>query len=234
MKQFFADCARALCYFLLYVGVQILLTIASLCIVSICYAFAGGTSQDSLLFAQELVVERPCLLLVFSLGVQLALLYGLFHARGTTLGAQADFAPLAFWKKLLCFVSGAALNFAVSFVLSQLSLPQALLESYEAQSALLTLESAPMRFLGVVIAAPLLEEITFRGLMQSRLQRVMPVFVAALLQSAVFGLMHGTPVWMAYGFVCGLVFSLARCTAKSTHASLAMHMGFNLIGFLGL
>ena len=234
MKQFFANCARALCYFLLYLGAQILVTIISLCVACMAYMVFGDARQNPLLFAQELIVNRPCLLLVFALGVQLALLYGLFHARGTTLGVQADFAPLAFWKKILCFFFGMALNFAVSFALSHLPLPQALLESYNAQSALLTLEPMPMRFVGVVIAAPLAEEITFRGLMQSRLQRVMPIFVATLLQSTVFGLMHGTPVWMAYGFVCGLVFSLARCTAKSTHASLAMHMGFNLIGFLGL
>ena len=57
-------------------------------------------------------------------------------------------------------------------------------------------------------AGPLAEELTFRGVIQTRLERAMPPWLALVLQAAIFGLVHGTPIQMVYAFLMGLALRL--------------------------
>ena len=59
-------------------------------------------------------------------------------------------------------------------------------------------------WISVVIMAPLVEELTFRGFMYTRLKQGMPKWIAIIVTSLIFGCVHGTIIWAMYTFVFSL------------------------------
>lgn len=133
-------------------------------------------------------------------------------------------------RAALLVVCGAAFNIALTLGISLL--PAAWLESYNAASQAALGKPTLMTLLLTVLAAPLTEEAVFRGLVYGRFRRAMPKWVAILLSSGLFGLLHGQPLWMAYAFVMGCIF----CAVYERHGTLLapvlVHMSFNGASFL--
>ena len=80
--------------------------------------------------------------------------------------------------------------------------------------------------------APVLEEIVFRGLVYTRLKKGMPAIVAAVLTSLLFGIMHGTIIWVIYAFVLGMVMTWVFERYQSLAANIIFHFTFNLMGLV--
>ena len=81
---------------------------------------------------------------------------------------------------------------------------------------------------------PLAEELTFRGVIQTRLERAMPPWLALVLQAAIFGLVHGTPIQMVYAFLMGLAFGFLRRRTGSILPGFAAHAAFNAMKAVGV
>lgn len=120
-----------------------------------------------------------------------------------------------------------ALYLAVTLVMSML--PARLLEDYNDASAGLE-EASAAAFLCVAVVSPIVEEVVFRGLIMTRLARVVRPMTAVLLSAAVFGLCHGELVWFCYAFVLGVVFGWMDMRARSILPSMLAHITFNTIG----
>lgn len=114
----------------------------------------------------------------------------------------------------------------ITFALDILPISEEVWEEYN-QSASMIDSAGLIPMLSTVIFAPIAEETVFRGLVYTRLKRAMPAWVAAILQAAVFGALHGQILWVAYAFVMGLVLAAIvestgsllralRCTYAST------------------
>uniref|UniRef100_UPI004056AF57 CPBP family intramembrane glutamic endopeptidase n=1 Tax=Acetatifactor sp. TaxID=1872090 RepID=UPI004056AF57 len=86
--------------------------------------------------------------------------------------------------------------------------------------------------LAQVVAAPVVEEVIFRGLMLSRLRKGMPTIVAVLITSVIFGLIHGQILWMAYTFVLGLIFAAVAIKTNSILSTILLHAVFNGAGVI--
>ena len=110
-------------------------------------------------------------------------------------------------------------------------LPESWLESYMDASAALN-QSGIIMTIATVIVAPIVEEVIFRGLIQTRLNRVFPGWLAVLLSALLFGVCHGQIVWMGYAFVLGVLFGFLDLAARSIWPSLIAHVIFNGIGQL--
>jgi membrane protease YdiL (CAAX protease family) len=90
----------------------------------------------------------------------------------------------------------------------------------------------------VIVAAPLGEELFFRGLLYQGLRRRFSVWPAAILSGAFFGLVHLggaaffliVPSLAAVGIGLALVFERRR----SLLASMAAHAAFNVVGYLAI
>lgn len=94
-------------------------------------------------------------------------------------------------------------------------------------------------FLGVVIVAPVVEELLFRGALLRALQRRFTVPVAVFVSAAVFAAVHVlgdpgsypyVPAWLLLGLVSGW----AASRSGNLSRSVLLHMGFNLIAALAL
>ena len=133
---------------------------------------------------------------------------------------------------LLLFVAGAPLALILQAVQNWLPIPP----------------SAPMEkffrtpgdvyLMGVlaVAAAPLMEELFFRGLLYPVLRRQGAVFALALTAAA-FTLVHGSQYawgWSALLilFVVGVVLTLVRACLNSVAAGFLLHLGYNLTLFI--
>ena len=116
---------------------------------------------------------------------------------------------------------------AVTLALSLL--PAAWMEDYIQASS--TLDGTGLiPFLAIALAAPLAEEVIFRGLIQSRLAHALPGWPAVVLSALLFALCHGQPVWMGYAFVLGMVLGIMAWRADSILPSILTHIVFNAIG----
>jgi membrane protease YdiL (CAAX protease family) len=86
--------------------------------------------------------------------------------------------------------------------------------------------------LGVGIAAPVVEELLFRGIIQGELRRAMPEWLAVVIQALAFAIFHMQPIQSSYVFLPGLLLGAAYAWSRSLWVPIVMHIFFNLLGSL--
>ena len=89
-----------------------------------------------------------------------------------------------------------------------------------------------MSFLALVVAAPITEELIYRNMAISNMRSRLPAVLSVFLSSLIFGVFHGNLVWMLYAGGIGILFGFLYVKSESVYVSLAVHIGFNLIGYL--
>lgn len=84
----------------------------------------------------------------------------------------------------------------------------------------------------MVVCAPVVEELLFRGVIYSSLKRIMPNFLACLIVSVVFALCHGTLVHIPG---C-ILFSMFQCSlvekTGNVRKPILFHMMFNIMALV--
>ncbi|KDP91076.1 MULTISPECIES: CPBP family intramembrane glutamic endopeptidase [Clavibacter] len=81
--------------------------------------------------------------------------------------------------------------------------------------------------IGVVLLAPLWEEVVFRGLVHGGLRRRLGPVMASLLGAAIFAACHGVPVLLPYMLMLGLSLAYLREFHRTLWAPLCMHVVVN-------
>jgi membrane protease YdiL (CAAX protease family) len=84
----------------------------------------------------------------------------------------------------------------------------------------------------VVVAAPIGEEVFFRGFLFQGLRRRLSLWPAALISAAVFAVVHLVPLLIFALFPVGLGLALIFEYRRSLLSSIAAHAVFNLVGFI--
>ena len=87
-------------------------------------------------------------------------------------------------------------------------------------------------FLSVAVAAPIAEEVTFRGLCYTNLKKGMRTIWAALISAVFFGIAHGNPIWFLVGFLAGLSLVWIYERTGSLFASILVHMTNNTLAYV--
>ena len=222
--QVFAALGKSICYVGLFLGMQVLVLLPVMFGSAILAALNGG-SEDEINAAMMDFDVMAVTLISGLLTLAVVLVFYLIRRKklSEALWLRPVPAPALFTGASLA----PALYFVVIIVLTVL--PEAWTENYGEASA----DIATGTVLGVIsvaIVAPIVEEFIFRGLMMTRLSRVMPEGLAVLLSAAVFGLCHGELVWFCYAFVLGLVFGFIDLRTGSVLPSILGHLMFNAIG----
>ena len=103
--------------------------------------------------------------------------------------------------------------------------------SYEVEEAAGLSFAYLITFVDVVVIAPVLEEFIFRGIILNRLGRRIPIILAILLSSLLFGFLHGTS-----GFVSAFIFGVCACIVylktQNIFASISIHFLNNLVAMI--
>lgn len=89
-------------------------------------------------------------------------------------------------------------------------------------------------FVTLVVIAPIVEEIFFRGYLYSRLKKYLPTWMAIIIVSALFGVAHGQINVGIMTFVMSIFLCLLRDLTGSLWPAITMHMIRNGIAFIVL
>lgn len=142
----------------------------------------------------------------------------------------------AFWKPLrwnwprnaMGFVLGGAIVYFALIALAQvLPIPKHLpIDRFFGNAA-----EAVIMSVFAVTAAPLMEELFFRGFLYPVLARRVGMFVAIILTSIAFAALHGAQLRYSWAvliiFLVGVALTTVRALTKSVAASFLVHVGYN-------
>lgn len=183
--------------------------------------FAASLQTNGLLIASV-----TCATTITTVG--LIVLFASFR-KGTTVRQYLHLYPVS--AKTLCVWIGVALVFAIgwdglTYLLDRSIIPEFMLRAYE------TAYFVPLLWLAIVIAAPLAEELFFRGFLfegirYTRLGATGAVVIASLLWAVIhrqYGLYEISTV-----FILGLILGVARLATGSIYTPIAMHAWVNLV-----
>ena len=81
----------------------------------------------------------------------------------------------------------------------------------------------------VSLMPAIIEELAFRGVIQSSLERIFNARDAWLIQAALFSLLHLSPIVFPSHFVMGLCFGLIRMRSRSLYPSILLHAAWNAL-----
>lgn len=84
------------------------------------------------------------------------------------------------------------------------------------------------RVLATVVAAPLVEEMVFRGLMYKRLRRCLGRWQCIVISALAFGITHGNIVQFLYAFSVGILLAYVYEIYKNLWAPVILHAMANL------
>lgn len=131
----------------------------------------------------------------------------------------------------IAMIGGAVLAFAVSGIASLLHTPQvpSPIDKLVDSTATFVLLAVTVLF-----AAPIIEELVFRGFLQPLLSRTFGVVAGILITAAIFGSLHAPEYSFAWQyafavFIAGVVFGWIRARTNSVIPSTIMHGCYNLV-----
>lgn len=128
-------------------------------------------------------------------------------------------------------ILGMAAAVSVNIVVSLSGLVY-LSPKYQEVTQIIYSGSIIMEIISAVIAAPVLEELFFRGMIYQRLRGYCNAVTAILISSAFFGLFHGNLVQFVYAFLIGCMLAFVYEKFKTIWAPVVFHVGANLLSVL--
>lgn len=131
----------------------------------------------------------------------------------------------------LIFVLGMAAAVSVNVIVS-LSQIARLSPKYQQVSQMIYSGSIFIEIVSAVIAAPVLEELFFRGMIYKRLRDIVNVKAAIIISALFFGAFHGNLVQLVYAFIIGLMLAYVYEKFKTIWVPIVFHIGANLISIL--
>ena len=87
-------------------------------------------------------------------------------------------------------------------------------------------------FLSAVIAAPIVEEVIFRGVVLGSFRKVFPAWVSIMVSALIFGIYHMNPVAIVYASIMGIIAGVVYEKKQNLLFTIILHMANNLMGLL--
>lgn len=131
------------------------------------------------------------------------------------------------------FIFGGAFLLVINVFLILLAkvAPQEWFNAHNEHNIGLVNADPTIQFFGVVIIAPFLEEILFRGLIATAISRSLPNWFAIIISALAFGAVHGTIISFMYATILGIVMCWLFFKTNSLLSSILFHMGFNAVSY---
>lgn len=222
MKKFFKAFFKGVVYALLFLGLQLTVSVWVSVAIMVRELLAGGL--DPFAVAERLMAELLTITLISGV-LTVALYFVMFRKKGIARVFAFNRPPRL--SVPIALVTGVLLNIVVSWVLDRIPIPESLLNEYVDTASLLSNENALVSFVSLVLVPPVVEEMTFRALVLPEFKKGMPAWLAVALSGLVFGAMHGQSLWIAYAALLGILLGALRLKTNSIFPCVALHLGFN-------
>ncbi|MCI9126219.1 MAG: CPBP family intramembrane metalloprotease [Eubacterium sp.] len=219
---------------LIYLGIQILLINVIQTVCAAYWYFNGFTSMEeiNILIAQTLHGKELVLTMMSALiTIPILIIFmkkDIEHKKVAHTYKKFELSNR--WLYLLILPFGFFnMEWANMFVsVLQMFMPKFMIESYSGAENVIYGSSVAVQFLAAGFAAPVVEELIFRGLIYKRLKDLVNIRWAAILSAALFGVFHGNWVQAPYAIIIGLVAVFVYEKYKSITAPILLHMTANI------
>lgn len=198
------------------------------------HLFADGmTVAEADAAMLEIMFQHQTEILLVSYVMVLAVLWWMARRRKLSLGAFTGLQHRTNTAiSVLALAAGLAAAFWASIAINMIPWPESWLEAYQTESGALTTARPMLDFIAVVLLAPLVEEMLFRGVIYNAFCMLLPAGVAVFFQGVLFGSVHGAMIWMLYATFMGCVLGYVRKHTGSVRPCVLMHMAFNGSSYL--
>lgn len=134
---------------------------------------------------------------------------------------------------LLVVLLGVGLQIGSSYILNFIAiLKPSWFYNYGLMMEQLGSGTSIVSFIYIVIIAPISEELIFRGVLFNKAKKVLPFFLANVLQAFLFGLYHMNIIQGVYAFIIGMFLGSICYGFNSIYPSIILHVIINLCGLL--
>ena len=157
--------------------------------------------------------------------------------RGTTVEKETTLDAENFDRRLALMYLGLGFFSAVSVsaLITVLPLPSFLRQSYsESAASVFQRTDLVLAVFNLLILAPVVEEMIFRGYMLNGLLGFFGENAAVAVSSGIFAICHVNPIWVIYAFVIGLILGRTAIKKDNILYGIVLHGGFNLFSAVNL
>lgn len=192
----------------------------------------SGLSKSLPEMIEALIYDNAMLFTLIASIICLFVFWLIIILSKTTVKERLDLYPVSFKTLWPVIILGITLNIFISYLIDFLPVPEIIMQEYAEATKLLGSDITVVQVFSVVIMAPVLEEILYRGLIMKSLQRGIPVIIALIIQAVLFGLMHGQLLWICYATFFGVLLALIKLRYKSLYPSILLHLSFNIANYI--
>jgi len=215
---------------LIFVGISFVVVIAAIVVAFVGLLLQHGINADANVVITELVafvLEHVLVLTLISNVISTLIFAMMWRKIRLTLPKyeNAKLKPLT--VGLIAFLF-AGFNLLLVWLFEISNIIQ-YFPSYLEVDEILSGGSFFVRIVSIVIVAPIVEELLCRGIVLNRLLSWTHKWVAILVSSALFGLLHFNLLQGLYAFVIGVAFSVVYLRYRNLWIPIIGHMAFNLI-----
>ena len=221
---------------LIFIAVQIIVMGVAGIIVGVSFAMKGATAEmitnDTSAFMEEILrfaTEHSVLILLISDIICYFIFLPMWLRTRDQLEPYKNSKPGA--VGLLVIGLFAAFNIVQMIIFTLIDISR-YFPSYGEVTELLVTDSFILQILTVGIAAPVVEELVFRGIVMNRMMKWMPVWVSVLIQGLLFGLVHLNIFQGMYAFVAGILLGMVYVKFRSIIIVMVGHMAYNMTSIL--
>lgn len=192
---------------------------------------ANGLSEEEVFYFIETQLLNPdFLMMITAIATATTLLIGALWYKKNRPSNDVSLKEVSNGTLFLSLaLMGISLQVLVSMCLNAIYplLPQTLIEQYDALMETLLGGNVFLSLFVTVILAPLAEELLFRGVTLRKATKIMPFFLANILQAVLFGIYHGNLIQGVYAFALGLILGFVAEYFHSIWASILLHAFVN-------
>lgn len=146
---------------------------------------------------------------------------------------ERDFKYTDYRKTWLILLVPAGICAAIGFNgLVSLSGIEKFSKAYQAVEKITYSGNLFVQIMASAIAAPIVEELLFRGLIFKRLRNVTPAVWAMVISGLIFGIIHGNLVQFVYAFPIGVILAFIYEIFKTIWAPVIFHVSANFISVM--
>lgn len=219
---FFLALVPFIIYWILQFGVTILFMIPR--ISEVTDSLQSGDNEKYMQIVAE--ISPPA---TFAMHIMMVLIFGLwyFFGRSENTGQKFRFQP-----KILLVTFVMALSLSVmsnTTVLIQQHFFPDIVEQYEQMAELSGMNKNFIMILSASCLAPVGEELLCRGVTLMYFRKSVPFWIANIIQSLIFGIMHMNWVQGTYAFLIGLILGYAVKKYNSIIPSVMIHFFVNTV-----
>ena len=239
MKNFFKQVGKAFCYFGVYMVCQMVATLIMMAGCSVWLGLKAGAAGETAVnkdamgaAVEEMILGNMGIALIINAVLALVIYLIVMKVRKHKFTEEVAIKKVGVKTIILAVAAAIGAICVIDFGVDLLPIPEALMTGLEESTG----EVAGMPFWQSVLVAsiivPIMEEIVFRGFMFSRLDKAMPTWLAVIITSVTFGLVHGQMIWALLATLTGVVLNIVRIKTGSIVPTIVMHMVNNSLASL--